>query len=138
MVETKSRGSSSESKEYDRETRSQPNSLIKECSEKSLEKGDDKLKENLEEIEKVMEEDERNTSEGGKEDRLDSLKEKSRINLSPNYSWVEVVRREIKEKNKTEENIRADVVALGFAKNEIHILEEDPNLDMEECFDSIK
>ncbi|KAK8618868.1 hypothetical protein V6N13_132846 [Hibiscus sabdariffa] len=85
-----------------------------------------------------MEEDKRNTSEGGKKDRLDSLKEKSRINLSPNYSWAEVVRREIKEKNKTEENIRADVVALGFTKNEIHILEENPNLDMEECFDSIK
>ncbi|KAK8693995.1 hypothetical protein V6N13_071559 [Hibiscus sabdariffa] len=137
MVETESRGSSSEMTEYDRDTRSHPISLIEECSEKTLKKGDDKLKENLEEIEKVMEEDERNISDGGKEVRLKSLKENSRTNLSPNYSWAEVVKRETKERNKTEEKIRADVVALGFDKNEILILEEDPNVDSEECFDSI-
>ncbi|KAK8514718.1 hypothetical protein V6N13_103126 [Hibiscus sabdariffa] len=85
-----------------------------------------------------MEEDERNISEWGIVDRLDSPKEKSRINLSPNYSWAKVVRREKKEKNKSEENIRVDVEAMGFAKSETHILEEDPNMDLEECFDPIK
>ncbi|KAL4341818.1 hypothetical protein GQ457_08G022360 [Hibiscus cannabinus] len=101
-------------------------------------KGDVKLKEKLEEIEKVREKEERIISEGGKEDPLESLNENPRTNLSPNYSWADVAKREAKEKNKTEEMIRADVVALGFDKNEINILEEDPNVDLEECFDSIK
>ncbi|KAK8623630.1 hypothetical protein V6N13_064997 [Hibiscus sabdariffa] len=43
-----------------------------------------------------------------------------------------------KETNKSEEKIRADVLAMGFAKNETHILEEDPNMDLEEWFNPIK
>ncbi|KAK9003484.1 hypothetical protein V6N11_061044 [Hibiscus sabdariffa] len=101
---TESLGSSSTATEHGREHMSQSKSdpkcsLIDDFSEKTLEK-DEKLKENLVEIEKIMEEDERNFSE--------------------------------------EEKIRADVLAMGFAKNETHILEEDPNMDLEEWFNPIK
>ncbi|KAK8623629.1 hypothetical protein V6N13_064996 [Hibiscus sabdariffa] len=67
---TESLGSSSTATEHGREHMSQSKSdpkcsLIDDFSEKTLEK-DEKLKENLVEIEKIMEEDERNFSEGGK------------------------------------------------------------------------